>query len=189
MKQYLLSALVVAAMLVPIPMQANYFDCSVVYDEFDQLMMAKFLEDPQRYVDTIPGSISRDEFLEFQQHRFKLREGREKTGIGIFLTNRNIRGKMTFLWNPSIRERQIPLEIDEAISFARVEDGTAPRRVTAIYLTPGFGVDLDTAAVVELDDESADLVYEFEDDKYLIRALPPAQLFFPVESMCHKIED
>ncbi len=171
------------------PTSANYFDCSVVYDEFDQLMMANFLIDPERYVESIPNVISRQEFLEFQQHQFHLRAERENFGIAVFLTNQNIRGKLTFLWQPSVRERLIPLEITESISFGRIKDGYAPVRATSIYLTPGFAVDLDAAQSVELDDGTADLVYEYdrETDEYLIRAVPPAQLIFPVQSMCHRV--
>ena len=169
------------------PARANFFDCSVVYDEFDQLMMANFLIDPERYVSSIPNVISRQEFLQYQQNQFHLRDKRESAGIAVFLTNQNIRGKLIFFWKPDVRERLIPLEIDESISFGRVKDGYAPVRATAIYLTPGQAVDLDSAQVVNPDDETADVAYEFDNEEYLIRAIPPAQLIFPVESMCHKI--
>ena len=98
---------------------------------------------------------------------------------------------MTFLWQPNIRERLIPFEISESISFGRIVDGYAPVRATSIYLTPGFSVDLDTAQVVDSEDKTADFTYEYdrETDEYLIRAIPPAQLTFPVQSMCHKVSD
>lgn len=182
--------LIIASLILTVaPARANYFDCSVVYDEFDQLMMANFLLDPERYVDSIPNVISRQEFLELQQHLFHLRADRESVGVAIFLTNQNIRGKFLYLWRPVVRERQIPLEITESISFGRVKDGYAPVRATSIYLTPGFAVDLDNAQVVEANDETADLVYELENEEYVIRAIPPAQLVFPVESMCHRVSE
>ncbi len=171
------------------PARANYFDCSVVYDEFDQLMMANFLVDPERYVSSIPNTISRQEFLEYQQNQFHLRVERESAGIAVFRTNQNIRGKFLFVWMPSVRERLIPLEITESISFGRVKDGYAPVRATSIYLTPGFAVDLDSAQVVDSEDDAADLIYEFENEEYLIRAIPPAELIFPVESMCHQVTE
>lgn len=174
---------------VMMPARANYFDCSVIYDEFDQLMLANFLVDPERYVSSIPNVISRQEFLQYQQNQFHLRTKRENAGIAVFSTNQNIRGKLIFFWKPDVRERLIPLEIDESISFGRVKDGYAPVRATAIYLTPGQAVDLDSAQVVSPDDSTADFVYEFDNEEYMIRAIPPAQLTFPVESMCHKISE
>ncbi len=180
---------VVLVVLAIGPARANYFDCSVVYDEFDQLMMANFLLDPERYVNSIPSVISRQEFLEFQQHQFHLRAERENVGIAVFLTNQNIRGKFLYLWSPIVRERQIPLEITELITFGRVKDGYAPVRATSIYLTPGFAVDLDTAQVVDPDDVTADILYESNNEEYVIRAIAPAQLVFPIESMCHRVSE
>ncbi len=171
------------------PARANYFDCSVVYDEFDQLMMANFLVDPERYVSSIPNAISRKEFLQFQQSTFQLRRERLDAGIAVFRTNQNTRGKFLYLWKPQARERLIPLEITESISFGRVQDGYAPVRATSMYLTPGFALDLDAAQVVETNDEAADLIYVLENEEYILRAIPPAELLFPVESMCHRVED
>lgn len=185
----LLLLLIVLCTAVTMPARANYFDCTVVYDEFDQLMMANFLVDPERYVSSIPNVISRQEHLQYQQNQFHLRKGRENAGIAIFLTNQNIRGKMLFFWKPYVRERLIPLEIDESISFGRVKDGYAPVRATAIYLTPGQAVDLDAAQLVSPEDETADFVYESDNEEFRIRAIPPAQLIFPVESMCHKVSE
>ena len=186
--RHLLLAVALIVMAIT-PARANYFDCSVVYDEFDQLMMANFLLDPERYVSIIPNIISRQEFLQLQQHLFHLRAERESVGIAVFLTNQNIRGKFLYLWRPVVRERLIPLEITESVSFGRVKDGYAPVRATSIYLTPGFAIDLDTAQVVEPDDERADILYELEAEEYVIRAIPPAQLAFPIESMCHKVTE
>ncbi len=176
-------------LLASTSVRANYFDCTVVYDEFDQLMMANFLVDPERYVSGRPNAISRKEFLEYQQHIFHLRTERKGVGIAVFKTNQNIRGKLLYVWEPHARERMIPLEITESISFGRVKDGYAPVRATAIYLTPGFAVDLDAAQVVDTDDVTADLIYVFENDEYIIRAVPPAELIFPIESMCHQITE
>ncbi len=167
---------------------ASYFDCSVVYDEFNQLMMAGFLIDPERYVSSIPSAITREEYLAHQKDIFRLRVERANAGIAVFRTNQNIRGKFVYQWQPDPRERLIPLNINEIISFGRVSDGYAPVRATSIYLTPGSAVDLDQALVVELDDETADLVYSFENGVYTIRTVEPAELYFPIESMCHQVQ-
>ena len=183
------SLLIVSTLLASIavsPLQSNYFDCSVVYDEFDQLMMSNFLIEPDRYVSTLNNTITRDAHLQQQLGLFKLRDGRQNAGIGIFRTNQNLSGKMLFIWQDNAWEERTPLVIDELISFGRVSDGYAPIRHKSIYLTPGFGVDLDNAEVVDTEDESADLLYEFEGGKYSIRAIEPAEIFFPTESMCQK---
>ena len=183
----LLIASTLLASIAVSPLQSNYFDCSVVYDEFDQLMMSNFLIEPDRYVSTLNNTITRDEHLLHQFGLFKLRDGRQNAGIGIFRTNQNLSGKMLFIWQDNAWEERTPLVIDELISFGRVRDGNAPVRQESIYLTPGFGVDLDNAEVVETEDASADLLYEFEGGKYSIRAIEPAEIFFPTESMCQKI--
>ena len=183
----LLIASTLLASIAVSPLQSNYFDCSVVYDEFDQLMMSNFLIEPDRYVSTLNNTITRDGHLQHQLGLFKLRDGRQNAGIGIFRTNQNLSGKMLFIWQDNAWEERTPLVIDELISFGRVSDGYAPVRHKSIYLTPGFGVDLDNAEVVETEDESADLLYEFEGGKYSIRAIEPAEIIFPTESMCQKI--
>ncbi len=164
--------------------QAGKFDCSVVYDEFDQLMMANFLSHPYRYVDTLNGKITRREFLNQQLGKFKLRKERTNAGIGTFKTNTNLHGKMIFFWQDNVWEERTPFVIDELIIFGRVEDGYAPIRSNAIYLTPGMGVDLDTSAVVAVDDETADIIYEQEGIEYFVQSVLPATVIFPVESMC-----
>ena len=168
------------------PVYARNFDCSVVYDEFDQLMMANFLTEPYRYVNTLNGMLTRSEFLGLQIEKFKLREERKNAGIATFRTNANLYGKMIFFWQDNAWEERTPFVIDELIIFGRVIDGYAPVRSNAIYLTPGMGVDLDSSKAVPVDDKTADIVYEQEGVEYRIRAVPPANVFFPVESMCAK---
>ncbi len=187
MIRFLLIASTLLVSIAVSPLQSNYFDCSVVYDEFDQLMMSNFLIEPDRYVSTLNNTITRDEHLQHQLGLFKLRDGRQNAGIGIFRTNQNLSGKMLFIWQDNAWEERTPLVINELISFGRVRDGYAPVRQESIYLTPSFGVDLDNAEVVDTEDESADLLYEFEGGKYSIRAIEPAEIFFPTESMCQKI--
>ncbi len=167
---------------------AAKFDCSVVYDEFDQLMLARFLVEPDTYVPTLDSLITRTEYLEVQSDRFKLREGRNGSGIGIFRTNRNTSGKMLFIWHEQPSEETIPLIIDENIVFGRVADGYAPQRLKSAYVTPGFAVDLDSGRVVESDDAAADMTYDLIDGEYVIQAINPARIHFPTESMCDSIE-
>ena len=169
------------------PTYANYFDCSVIIDEFDQLMTSNFLIEPDRYVTIIEQSVTRDQFLQIPNDEFKLRAERENSGIGVVKTNQNTRGKMLFSWQDSSWETKTPFVINELITYGRAQDGHAPIRSNSIYLSHGFAVDLDTAAVVEPDNKTADLIYVFENGEYSIRAIEPAQLLVLVESMCYKI--
>ena len=185
----LFSSVAVATLLASVsPAWATYFDCSVVYDEFDQLMMGQFLVDPERYVSTLSSLISRPEHLEFQTREFKLRSERENAGIAVFRTNRDASGKMIFYWQERVWDERIPLVLDEIITFGRVEDGYAPVLSGPTYVTAGFAVDLDKAEVVELDNPDADITYVFEDGNYVIEAINPAQVYFPIQSLCHKVQ-
>ena len=167
------------------PARANYFDCSVVYDEYDQLMLGNFLVEPERYVDSLADSITRRQHVQYQLKQFKMRKGREQSGIGVFVTNQNLHGKMLYIWQDNAWEERTPLVVEEIITFGRVSDGYAPVRQRSVYLTPGSAVDLDSATAVEPEDETADLVYEFEGGVYSLRRIEPARVFFPIESMCH----
>lgn len=185
----LFSSVVVATLLaIASPAWATYFDCSVVYDEFDQLMMGQFLVDPERYVSTLSSLISRSEHLEYQTKEFKLRSERENAGIAVFRTNRNASGKMIFYWQERVWDERIPLVLDEIITFGRVADGFAPVLSGPTYVTAGFAVDLDSAEVVELDNPDADITYVHEDGSYVIEAISPAQVHFPIQSLCHKVQ-
>ena len=185
----LFSSVAVATLLgIASPAWATYFDCSVVYDEFDQLMMGQFLVDPERYVSTLSSLISRSEHLEYQTKEFKLRSERENAGIAVFRTNRNASGKMIFYWQERVWDERIPLVLDEIITFGRVADGFAPVLSGPTYVTAGFAVDLDSAEVVELDNPDADIIYVHEDGSYVIEAVNPAQVHFPIQSLCHKVQ-
>ncbi len=166
------------------PVSAADFDCSIVYDEFDQLMMANFLIEPSRYVETISGSLTRSEYILFQVEQFKLHEQRGLPGIGIVRTNQNLRGKMLFNWHNVGNEELVRFTIEELILFGRIADGDAPVRMGSIITLPGFAVDLDTGAIVEADDKSADLLYEHNGSDFAIRAIEPAELMFPIQSLC-----
>ena len=188
-KRNLFPKLVIILAMIPFagttPTYAKYFDCSVVYDEYDQLMLGNFLVDPERYVDSLADSITRRQHVQYQLKQFKLRKGREQSGIGVFVTNQNLHGKMLYIWQDNAWEERTPLVIEEIITFGRVSNGYAPVRQRSVYLTPGSAVDLDSATAVEPEDETADLVYEFEGGVYSLRRVEPARVFFPIESMCH----
>ncbi len=165
--------------------EAGYFDCNVVYDEFDQLMSKQFLVEPDRYVATIENRLTRKEFLELQQGRFTLHPEREGFGVAVVRTNRNIHGKFVFSWEQSPREDWLPLIVQEAILYGRVDDGYAPRRLEPLFVKPASAVDLDEARVIEVGEPAADLLYDVEDGVFYIEAINGASLSFPVESMCH----
>ena len=164
---------------------AGYFDCNVVYDEFEQLMTKNFLVEPDRYVSVVAGRLTRKDFIDLQKGRFTLRAEREGFGIGIVQTNRNTRGKFLFSWNQSPREDLIPLVIEETVLYGRVSDGYAPRRLAPIYVKPSFAVDLDSGQVLDAGHETTDVVYNIQDGVFYIEAVNGASLQFPLESMCH----
>ncbi|MDE0310472.1 MAG: hypothetical protein OXI60_11690 [Acidiferrobacterales bacterium] len=191
-KSHILPGLLLIATIVTLAgtssIRAGYFDCSVVYDEFDQLMLANFLVEPNRYVDSLEDSITRQEHVTYQQDTFKLRKGREQSGIGVFVTNQNLYGKMLYVWREKIWEERTPLVLEEIITFGRVRDGYAPVRQRSVYLTPGLAVDLDRAMTVDPLDDAADLMYVYEDGLYSLRGIEPSKVYFPIESMCHELE-
>lgn len=187
-KKVLSSLLLIAMLQMSSATYGGKFDCSVVYDEFDQLMMGEFLVEPDRYVPVQPSLISRRDFLLYQNNLFKLREDRKDAGVAVFNTNHNLSGKMVFYWQERPAEERIPVQIDEVIIFGRVADGYAPVRYGPIYLTVNFAVDLDTGTVVENDDPAADLAYYFEDGDYILQEVIPAQINFPIGSMCAAVD-
>ncbi len=179
-------AAVIAVAINCATVRAGNFDCSVIYDEFDQLMTANFLVNPEDYVETINKGLLREEYVLYQFEKFKVRQDRALAGIAVVRTNENLRGKMTFIWHDLASEQTIPFIIDELIVYGRASDGYAPVRSTSIYLTPGYAVDFDSATIVDIEDERADLRYDFIDDIYSVQAIEPAELYFPTESMCQQ---
>lgn len=179
------------------PAQAGYFDCSVIYDEFDSLMNKRYLVEPANYVVTIKDRLSREEFIGLQQGKLMLSGAREGKGVGVVRTNRNSYARFVFSWGESLRERAPALEVHETVIYGRVEDGYAPQRLRPLTVNPGFGLDFDEAQVVELprDAESgeplperettADLAHVGAGGQLYLEAVNGATLDFPVESMCH----
>lgn len=181
-------ALWASVALAPCLATAGDFDCSVVYDEFDQLMMAQFLVRPDTYVETLDSFLTRTDFLQLQQNSFKLRDDRQGAGIAIFRTGQNIHGKLIYSWQDHPAETQPPFVADEIVVFGRVADGYAPQRIKPIYLTVGFAADLDTGDVLDLDDPNADITYDLVEGEFVIEAVDPALIFFPIESLCSSVQ-
>ena len=190
-RRFLFSALLTVTVMACMPVsttEARTFDCSVVYDEYDQLMLANFLVEPERYVDALANLITRQQHVQYQLGEFKLRRGREESGIAVFVTNQSLHGKMLFVWQDNAWEERTPLVIEEIITFGRIRDGYAPVRQRSVYLLPGSAVDLDSGQAVDPEDETADLIYEFEQGVYSLRRIEPTRVFFPIESLCHQLE-
>lgn len=182
------------------PARAGYFDCSVVYDEFESLMNKQFLIEPDRYVGTILDRLTQEDYQRLQKGRFTLYADRADTGIIIFRTNENLHGKLLYHFSEKVGE-EVHLLIDEAVVLARVEDGFGPVRIGPIRLKPGFGLDLDSgnsyvmveqgATATDKEKEAqdrADLAYRADVDSgtFTIEAVNRASLVFPTETLCHR---
>ena len=177
------------------PAFSGYFNCSVIYDEFESLMNKEFLLEPDRFISTISQRLTKSEFENLQKGQFLVYEERAGMGIAIFRTNENLSGKLLFRWSDPLVDGQSHLIIEQATVFGRVEDGYGPKRTGPFRVKPGFGLDLDTgqydtrigqAAGQEnitvdlrhsIDPESGEAVFEAAND---------AVIHFPVETMCHQ---
>jgi len=81
--------------------------------------------------------------------------------------------------------------------YGRVDDGYAPRRLAPIRIKPGFAPDLDSgrqveavrdaADVVSAPDPAADVIVGMDGANLYLRAVNGARLWFPLESMCHRL--
>ncbi|MDH3379243.1 MAG: hypothetical protein OEQ39_20145 [Gammaproteobacteria bacterium] len=182
------TTLLTAIMIVPAT--AGYFDCSVVYDEYENLMNKQFLMEPDRFVATIQERLTKEQFAQIDANRFLLYNGREGLGIAVIVTNRNSHGKMLFTWdNVAANEAMAPaFLIEDTVLFGRVKDGYGPRRLPRVHLNPGFAVDVDTGVIGDSDEPGTDIAYVAGEDGIYIQAVNGATLEFPTESLCHKVE-
>lgn len=178
----------------------GYFNCAVIYDEFESLMNNQFLVEPDRFIATERQSLSRPQFERLQKGRFHLYPERADLGIAIFRTNQNLHGKMLFHWE-EVAGNETHLVIDEAVIFGRVADGYASTRHGPLRLKPGVRIDLDTfdyvipertgaaVATAPLRDplEDADLVFGLDPGtgEPTLAAVNQASLQFPTETLCH----
>jgi len=180
------------------PARAAYFDCSVVYDEFDSLMNKQFLVEPDRYVSTVVDRFTQENYQSLQRGLFTLYSDRDNAGIIIFHTNENLHGKLLYHFSEPVAN-ETHLLIDEVMLFARVEDGYGPVSYGPLRVKPKFGVDLDTGNSFVLVEEGsanqeqkeqthADLAYRVDPETggYVIEAINQAVLHFPVETLCHR---
>ena len=176
--------------IIAVPATAGYFDCSVVYDEYENLMNKQFLMEPDRFVATIRERLTMEQFAEIGSDRFLLYAQREGLGIAVIVTNRNTHGKMLFTWDKATADEATApaFLIEDTVLFGRVEDGFAPRRLSRVHLNPGLAVDVDTGAIADSDEPSTDIAYIAGEDGIYVEAVNGATLEFPTESLCHKVE-
>jgi len=184
--------------LLPASVHAGTFDCSVVYDEFESLMNKDFLTNPDKYVSTLPGQISKQQFDGVANAHFHLYPGRDGVGIGILTTNLRTHAKFLFHWSPPMTDGTVYVIIDEVVKYGRVSDGYAPTRIGPFRLKPGMSVDLDSGNYVPLPGELAttqeqkdepktgDLQYEAGADGGVLKAVNGAAVEFPLETLCRQ---
>lgn len=181
----------------PLPVLAGYFNCSVVYDEFESLMNKQFLLEPDRFVSTVNQRLTRSEFESLQKGQFTVYENRAGMGIAVFRTNENLSGKLLFHWDEPLADGQSHLIIENAVIFGSVRDGYGARRIGPFRVKPGYGLDLDNGrydtsigqAQTESDGIVVDLRHGVDPDtgEAVLEAANDALVHFPVESMCNQI--
>ncbi len=177
---------------------AGYFDCSVIYDEYEDLMANQFLVEPDRYVTTLPQQMSRSDYERLQTGIFKLHAERANRGIAVFHTNGNLHGKFLFQWIDPLPDQPPHVLIDYGVVYGRIVDGDAPVYFAPLRLKPGAGVDLDVGRTMALDDarpavddrarQQLDIVYRIDEQTGdpVLQAVNDALVHFPVESLCHR---
>jgi hypothetical protein len=183
---------------LPLPALSGYFNCSVIYDEFESLMNKQFLTNPDTFVSTVNQRLSKTEYETLQKGQFLLYEERADMGIAVFRTDENLSGKLLFRWSDPLVDGQSHLVIEHVVILSRVEDGYGPRRMGPFRIKPGFGLDLDTGLYdtrigqtpeTEAGKVTVDVRHGIdpESGEGIIEAANDAQLHFPLESMCSAI--
>ncbi len=177
---------------------AGYFDCSVIYDEYEDLMANQFLVEPDRYVATLPQQISRSDHERLQKGIFQLHADRADRGIAVFRSNGNLHGKFLFKWTDPLPDQPPHVLIDYGVVYGRVANGDAPVFFVPLRLKPGAGVDLDVGRAMTLDDGGAavddgarqqlDIIYRTDEQtgEPILQAVNNASVHFPIESLCHR---
>lgn len=184
--------------LLPMPTLGGYFNCSVIYDEYESLMNKQFLMEPDRFVSTVNQRLTKSEFENLQKGKFQLYEGRVAMGIAIFRTSENLSGKLLYRWSDPLAGGRSHLIIEQAVLYGSVEYGYGPRRTGPYRIKPGFGLDLDTgqydskfaqAAESATQTFTIDLKHSIdtESGESVFEAANGAIIHFPVETMCHQI--
>jgi len=189
-----LCAFTLAAASTAVP--AGSFNCDVVYDEFESLMNRRFLMQPDQFVRTLPGRISKQQFEGVSNADFHLYPGRDGMGIGILTTNQNIHAKFLFHWSQPMVDDTTHVIIDEVVKYGRVSDGYAPSRIGPFRLKPGMSIDIDTGDYVPVEGglieeeelarkrQTGDLMYEAGPDSAVLKSVNGAEVQFPLETMC-----
>jgi len=161
---------------------AGTFDCSTIYDEFDNLMAKNFLISPQNYVSVQTGKISRADYNGKQKGIFLQKPENAGWGIAIVHTNKNTWGKFMYTWGAPQKNGYPSLIIRNLTLFGRVMDGYAPRSTPLINIPTSYQVDLDTAKITTA---GADIWYHNVDGNTMyLEAVNGAELSFPMQSMC-----
>ncbi len=187
-----------ALLLVHQVVYAGFFDCNVLYDEYESLMANQFLVAPERYVATKVNTFARTEFEQLQKGAFKLYPERADRGIGVFRSSANLHGKFLFRWLQPLPDQPPHVLIEQGVVYGRVADGYAPVLFAPLRLKPGSAVDLDTGRSAAFEPQGGpsaekvrkqvDMVYlqEAQSGEYVLQAVNGALLHFPLESMCHR---
>ena len=124
--------------------QYRAVDCSIIYDEYDSLMAAGFLQSPADYVEGYEGWLSQPAFDTLQRGGFLLHPERGESGVIVFRTNHNRHGKLLYHWtDPMVNGRRY-LMISETAWYTRVADGAGLELFGRLRANSGRGIDLDT---------------------------------------------
>jgi len=171
------------------PVIAGYFDCSVVYDEFDSLMQRQFLVEPDRYVTTLRDNFSFEQFFSMQRGLLLLNDRRRGQGVAIVRTNQNTSGKFLFTWERNDSTTAPVLIVQELVLYGRVAEGLDPLLLGPILLKPNTELDLDTGKTMD-QSLDADLRYQISAEGLaILSAINGAKIDLPIESLCHKPVD
>lgn len=183
--------------LLSAPALAGYFNCSVIYDEYESLMNKQFLMEPDRFVSTVNQRLTRSEFENLQRGQFQLYEERVDLGIAIFRTSENLSGKLLYKWSEPLVDGQSHLLIEQVVLYGSVKYGYGARSTGPFRIKPGFGLDLDTGKYENKFEQAtatnghtftADLKHSIDPEtgESVFEAANNAVIHFPVETMCHQ---
>lgn len=87
----------------------------------------------------VAGKLSREEYNNFQKHRFDLGESREGLGVAFFRTNENTYGKLYYTWGVGHK-----LHVQEIIVYDKNSQEIKLKSLSNLVLSPAGHVDLDS---------------------------------------------
>jgi hypothetical protein len=162
---------------------AGTFDCSVVYDEFDNLMNKRFITSPSNYVTVENQKMSRFQYNSEQKGIFKLNKKHKGMGIAMFRTNKNTYGKLLYTWGAPFTNGHPSLILKDITKFKRVMDGYGKVVKRKLVIPSSYTVDLDTFQIGA--GNKADIwFHNVNGSEMYIQAKNGANLYFPTESLC-----